>query len=141
MTDNPLSFALPPSPPTAACSSNTCFKDVPINAKTAEIGQEMANFMPGADSFDQDIITPCFDSNPSPTLPLAKDLHDSGIKDASLPKTTTMNRTKLTAFLREDDHTSPDDTTLLSAAHFDNGRSPIPLIAVLPKDIGIADVL
>ena len=140
MMDNPLSFTLPPSPPMAACFTNTGIKHVSINEENTEIGQEMAEFMLDADSFDQDIITPCFDSNPSPTLPLAKDLHDSGIKDASLPKTTTMNRTKLTAFLREDDHTSPDDTTLLSAAHFDNGRSPIPLIAAFPKDIGIEDV-
>ena len=47
----------------------------------------------------------------------------------------------MTAFLREDDPTSQDDTTLLSAAHFDNGRSPTPLIAAYPKDIGIEDVL
>ena len=101
----------------------------------------MTEFMSDVDSFDQDSITPRFDSNPSPTLPFAKDLHDSGIKDASLPKTTTKNGPKLTAFLREDDHTSQDDTTLLSDAHFDNGRSPIPLIAAFPKDIGIEDVL
>jgi hypothetical protein len=43
--------------------------------------------------------------------------------------------------LREDDHTSQDDTTLLSAALFNNGQSPIPLIAAFPKDIGIEDVL
>ena len=39
-----------------------------------------------------------------------------------------------------DDPTSQDDTTLLSAAHFENGWSPIPLIAAYPKDIGIEDV-
>jgi hypothetical protein len=121
MTDNPLSVALPPSPPTAACFTNTCFKDVPINEKSTEIGQEMTEFMSDVDSFDQDSITPCFDSNPSPTLPLTEDLHDTGIKDASSPKTTTKNGPKLTAFLREDDPTSQDDTTLLSAAHFDKG--------------------
>ena len=43
--------------------------------------------------------------------------------------------------MREDDSTSQDDTTLLSDAHFDKGRSPIPLIAAFPNDIGIEDVL
>ena len=38
------------------------------------------------------------------------------------------------------DPTSQDDTTLLSAAHFDNGWSPIPLITACTKDIGIEDV-
>ena len=68
-------------------------------------------------------------------------MHDNGIKDASSPKTITKNGPKLTAFLREVDPTSQDDTTLLSDAHFDKGRSLIPLIAAFPKDIGIADVL
>ena len=54
---------------------------------------------------------------------------------------TTKNGPKLTAFLREDDPTSQDDTTFLSDANFDKGRSPIPLIAAFPKDIGIEDVL
>ena len=140
MTDNPLSVTLPPSLPSAACFTNTCFKDVPINKKSTEIGQEMTEFMSDVDSFDQDSITPCFDSNLSPTLPFAKDLHDTGIKDASSPKTTTKNGLKSTAFLREDYPTSQDDTTLLSDAHFDKGRSPIPLIAACPKNIGIGDV-
>ena len=48
--------------------------------------------------------------------------------------------TKLTAFLIDADLTSQDDTTLLSAAHFDYCRSPIPLIAACPEDIGIEDV-
>ena len=43
MADNPLSIALPPSPPTAACSTDTCFKDVPNNKKTTEIGQKWLN--------------------------------------------------------------------------------------------------
>ena len=101
----------------------------------------MIDFMPDMDSFDQDRITPCFDSNPSPTLPFEEGQHESGIKDAPLPKMTTKNGPKLTAFLMVDDPTSQDDTTLLSAAHFDFGRSPIPLIAAIPKDIGIEDVL
>ena len=54
MADDPLSVTLPPSLLTAACSVNTCFKDVPINAKTTEIGQEMAEFMSDVDSFDQE---------------------------------------------------------------------------------------
>jgi hypothetical protein len=141
MTDNPLSVALPPSPPTAASFTNTGIKDVSINEKNTKIGQEMTEFMSDVDSFDQDSIIPRFDSHPSPTLPFAKDLHDTGIKDASSPKTTTKNGPKLTAFLREDDPTSQDDTTLLSDAHFDKGRSPIPPIAAFPKDIGIEDVL
>ena len=91
MADDPLSVALPPSPPTTACSTNTCFKDVLIIAKSIEIGQEMTEFMTNADSFDQDNITPHFDTNPSPTLPFAEDLCDTGIKDASSPKTTTKN--------------------------------------------------
>ena len=51
----------------------------------------MTEFMTNADSFDQDNITPHFDTNPSPTLPFAEDLCDTGIKDASSPKTTTKN--------------------------------------------------
>ena len=82
MTDNPLSVALPPSPPTAACFTNTGIKDVPINEKSTEIGQEMTEFMSDVDSSDQDNITPHFDPNPSSTLPFAKDLHDTCIKDA-----------------------------------------------------------
>jgi hypothetical protein len=100
----------------------------------------MTEFMSIIDSFDQDSITPCFDSTPSPTLLLAEDLHDTGIKDASTPKTTRENRLKLIAFLIDADLISQDDTTLLSAAHFENVWSPIPLIAVCPKDIGIEDV-
>jgi hypothetical protein len=137
MTDSPLSVALPPSPPTAACFTNTCFKEVPIDKKSTEIGQELTEFMSSIDSSDQDSITPHFDSNPSPTLPFAKDLHDTGIKDASSPKTTTKKGPKVTAFLREDVPISQDDTILLSAAHFDNGRAPIPLIAACPEDIDI----
>jgi hypothetical protein len=137
MTDNPLSVALSPSLPTAAYFTNTWFRDVPINEKNTEIGQEMTEFISSIDSFDQDSITPRFDSNPSLTLPFAKDLHDTGIKDASSPKTTTKNGPKVTAFLREDDPTSQDDTTLLSAAHFDNGQSPIPLIAAFPKTLAL----
>ena len=91
MADNPLSIALPPSPPTAACSTNTDFKDVPMNEMSAEIGQEMMEFMSSNDSFNQDSITPCFNSTPSPTLLLAEGQHDTGIKDAPLPKTTTKN--------------------------------------------------
>jgi hypothetical protein len=86
MADSPHSVALPPSPPTAVCFTNTCFKDVPINKKSTEIGQEMTEFMSDADSFDQDSLTLRFDSNPSPTLLFAEDLHDTGIKDASLPQ-------------------------------------------------------
>jgi hypothetical protein len=140
MMDNPLSVALPPSPPTAASFTNTGIKDVSITEKNTKIGQEMNEFMSDVDSFDQDSITPHFDSHPSPTLPFAKDLHDTGIKDTSSPRTTTKNGPKVTAFLREDDPTSQDDTTLLSDAHFDKGRSPIPLIAAFPKDNGIEDV-
>ena len=140
MVDDPLSVVLPPSPPTAACSTNTYFKDVPINEKKTEIGQEMTKFMSSIDSFDQDRFTPCFDPNPSSTLPFVEGLHDTGIKDAPLLKMTTKNGPKVTAFLMVEDPTSQDDTTLLSAAHFDNGRSPIPLIASCPKDIDIDDV-
>ena len=140
MADNPLSVALPPSPPTAACFTNTGIKDASINEKNTEIGQEMTEFMSSIDSFDQDRITPCFDSNPSPTLPFEEGIHETGIKDAPLPKMTTKNGPKLTAFLMVEDPTSQDDTTLLSAAHFNNGWSPIPLIAACPKDIGIEDV-
>ena len=94
MTDNPLSVALPPSPPTAACFTNTCFQDVSINEKNAEIGQEMTEFMSSIQSFDQDRITPCFDSNLSPTLPFEEGRHESGIKDAPLPKMTMKNRSE-----------------------------------------------
>ena len=83
MMDNPLFVVLPPSPPTAACFTNICIKDVPINDKNTEIGQEMTEFMSDADSFDQDRFTPCFDSTLALTLLLAEGLHDSGIKDAS----------------------------------------------------------
>ena len=140
MADNPLSVALPPSPPTAACFTNTGIKDASINEKNTEIGQEMTEFMSSIDSFDQDRITPCFDSNPSPTLPFEEGRHESGIKDAPIPKMATKNGPKLTAFLMGDDPTSQDDTTLLSAAHFDYGRSPIPLIAVFPNDSEMEDV-
>ena len=69
MADNPLSITLPHSPPTAACFTNTGIKDASINEKNTEIGQEMTEFMSSIDSFDQDRITPRFDSNLSPTLP------------------------------------------------------------------------
>ena len=111
-----------------------------MNEKSTEIGQEMTEFMSSIDSFDQESITPCFDSTPSPTLLLAEGLHDTGIKDALIPKTTTKNGLKLTAFLIDDDLTSQDDTRLLSAVHFGKCWSPIPLIAAFPKDIGIEDV-
>ena len=140
IANNPLSVALLPSPPTAAGFTNTGIKDVSINEKNTEIGHELTEFMSSIDSFDQDRFTPCFDFNPSPTLPFEAGLHDTGIKDASSPKTTTKNGLKSTAFLREDYPTSQDDTTLLSDAHFDKGRSPIPLIAACPKNIGIGDV-
>jgi hypothetical protein len=78
---------------------------------------------------------------PPPSLPTAASFTNTGIKDASSPKTTTKNGPKLTAFLREDDPTSQDDTTLLSDAHFNKGRSQIPLIAAFPKDIDIEDVI
>jgi hypothetical protein len=140
MADNLLSVAIPPSPPTASCFTNTCIMDVSINEVNTEIGQEMNEFMSSINSFDQDRFTPYFDSNPSPTLLFEEGVHDNGIKEAPLPKMTTNNGPKLTAFLREGDHTSQDDTTLLSAAHFNNGWSPIPLTAACPKDIGIKDV-
>ena len=140
MADNPLSVALPHSSPTVACFTNTGIKDVSTNAENTKIGQEMTEFMSSIDSFDQDRITPCFDSNPSPTLPFEEGRHESGIKEAPLPKRTTKNGPKLTAFLMVDDPTSQDDTTLLSAAHFDNGWSPIAQIAACTKDIGIEDV-
>ena len=111
-----------------------------MNEMTTEIGQEMTDFLPDGDSIDQDNITPCFDSNPSPTLLFAEGLHDTSIKDAPIPNMTTKNGPKLTAFLREDDPTSQDDTTLLSTSLFNNVWSPISLIAVCPKDIGIEDV-
>ena len=115
-------------------------KDVSINEKTKEIGQEMTELLSSIDFFDQDSITPCYNSTPSPTLFLTEGLHDTGIKDAPLLKMTTKNGPKVTAFLMVEDPTSQDDTTLLSAAHFDNGRSPIPLITACTKDIGIEDV-
>ena len=96
--------------------------------------------MSSIDSSDQDRFTPCFDSNPSSTLPFEEGLHDTGIKDAPSPKRTTKNGPKVTAFLMVDNPTSQDDTTVLSAAHFDDGRAPIPLIAACPEDIDIEDV-
>jgi hypothetical protein len=141
MADNPLSVALPPSPPSAACFTNTGIKDVSINEKNTEIGQELTEFMSSIDSSDQDRFTPCFDSNPPPTLPFEEGLHDTGIKDAPLPKRTTKNGPKVTAFFMVDDPTSQDDTTLLCAAHFDNGWSPILLIAACPEDIDIEEIL
>ena len=140
MKDDPLSVTLPPSLSTAVCSINTCIKDVSINEKNTEVRLGMTEFMSSIDSFDQDRFTPCFDSNPSPTLPFEEGLHESGIKDAPLPKMTMKNGPKLTAFLMVDNPTSQDDTTLLSAAHFDDGWSPIPLIAACTKDNGIEDV-
>ena len=134
---NPRSVALPPSPPTAACFTNMDIKDVSINEKTKEIGQEMNEFMYSIDSCNQDSITPCFNSNPSPTLPFEEGLHDTGIKDAPLHKMTTMNGLKLTAFLIDADLTSYDDTTFLSAAHFNNGWSPFPLIVAYPKTLAL----
>ena len=41
----------------------------------------------------------------------------------------------------DDDPTSQDDTTLLSAAHFNNVWSLMPLITACPKDIDIENVL
>jgi hypothetical protein len=113
MAGEPLSATLPPSPPTAACSTKTGIKDVPMNEMTTDIGQGMIDFLPEGDSFDHDIITPCFNSTPSPTLLLAEGLHDTSIKDTSIPKMTTKNGLKLTSFLKDDDHTSEEDTTLL----------------------------
>ena len=140
MADNPLSVALPPSPTTAACFTSTGIKDVSINEKHTEIGHDMTKLMSSIDSVDQDSITPCFDSNPSPTLPPEEGLHDTCTKDAQLPKMTTKNGSKLNASLMDADSTSQDNTTLLSAAHFDYGQSPIPLFAACPKDIDIEDV-
>ena len=77
----------------------------------------MIEFMSNVGSFDQDNITLCFDSNPSPSSTFTEGLHDTGIKDAPLPKRTTQNGPKLTASLMDDDPTSQDDTTFLSAAH------------------------
>ena len=85
MADNPLSVALPPSPPTTACFTKTGIKDVSTNEENTEIGQEMNEFMSSIDSFDQDRFTPCFNSNPSPTLPFEEGIHDNGIKEAPLP--------------------------------------------------------
>ena len=140
MADDPLSTTLPPSPPTAACSTNTGIKDVSMNEMTTEIRQKMTDFLSDFDSIDQDSNTSCFDSNPSLTLLFAEGLHDTGIKDAPLPEMTTKNGLKLTAFSMDDDPTSQDDITLLSVAHFNNVWSPIPLIAACTKDIGIEDV-
>ena len=100
----------------------------------------MTELLSSIDFFDQDSITPCYNSTPSPTLFLTEGLHDTGIKDAPLLKMTTKNGLKLTAFLIDADLISQDDTTLLSAAHFDYDRSTIPLIAACPKDIGIEGV-
>ena len=111
-----------------------------MNEKHTEIGHEMTEFMSSIDSFDQDSITSCFDSNPSPTLPSEEGLHDTCTKDAPLPKMTTKNGSKLTASLIVAVSTSQDNTTLLSAAHFGYGQSPFPLFAACPKDIDIEDV-
>ena len=100
----------------------------------------MTGFMSAGDSFDQDNITPCLDSSPSPTLLLEECPHDTCFKYASIPKMTTKNGLKLTAFLIDDDPTSQDDATLLPAAHVYNCQTPMPLIAACPKDIGIKDV-
>ena len=140
MADNPFSVALPPSPPTAACFTITGIKDASIYEKNTEIGQEMTEFLSIIDSFDQERITPCFDSNLSPTLLFEEGIHDTGIKDAPLPKMTTKKGPKLTASLMVDDPTSQDDTTLLSAVHFDYGWSPIPLIAACTNEIDIEDI-
>ena len=140
MADNPLSVALPPSPPCAACFTSTGINDVSINEKTSKIGQEVTEFMSSIDSFDQDSITPCFDSSASPTLPSEEGLHDTCTKDAPLLKMTTKNGSKLTASLMVAVSTSQDNTTLLSAAHFGYGQSPIPLFAACPKDIDIDNV-
>ena len=82
MADNPFSVALPPSPPTAACFTITGIKDASIYEKNTEIGQEMTEFLSIIDSFDQERITPCFDSNLSPTLLFEEGIHDTGIKEA-----------------------------------------------------------
>ena len=120
--------------------TNTGFKDVPMNEKTTEIGQDRTDFMSDVDSFDQDNITPCLDSTPSPTLLYAEGLETNGIKDAPITKMTTKNGLKLTTFMIDDDPTSHEDIILLSASHFDNGWSPILLIAACTEDIDIEDV-
>ena len=109
MAGDPLSVALPPSLSTVACSTKAGIKDVPMNEKATEIGQEMNDFMPDVDSIEQDNNTSCFNSNPSLTLLLAEGLHDTGIKDAPIPQITTKNVLKLPASLMDDDPTSQDE--------------------------------
>ena len=140
MADNPLSVALPPSPPSAVCSIKTGVKDGSMTEKTSKIGQEMTEFKPDVDSFDQDDNTSGFDSTSPNTLQLAEGVHDTGIMEAFLPKTATKNGQKLTAFLMADDHTRQGDSTLLSVANFNTACSPIPLITGYPKNIDSAEV-
>ena len=100
----------------------------------------MTKFMLIVNSFDQDDNTSGFDSTSPNTLQLAEGVHDTGIMEAFLPKTTTKNGQKLTAFLMADDHTRQDDSTLLSVANFNTACSPIPLITGCPKNINSAEV-
>ena len=140
MADDPRSVARPSSPPSAVCPIKTGVKDGSMTEKTSKIGQEMIKFMPDVDSFDQDDNTSGFSSTFPHTLQLAEGVHDTGIMEAFLPKTTTKNGQKLTAFLMADDHTRQDDSTLLSGANFNTACSPIPLITGCPKYINSAEV-
>ena len=89
MAGDPRSVALPSSPPSAVCPIKTGVKDGSITEKTSKIGQEMTEFMPVVDSFDQDDNTSGFDSTSPNTLQLAEGVHDTGIMEAFLPKTAT----------------------------------------------------
>ena len=141
MADDPRSVALPSSPPSAVCSIKTGVKDGSMTEKKSKIGQEMTEFMPDVNSFDQDDNTPGFDSTFPNTLQLAEGVHDTGIMEAFLPKTATKNGQKLTAFLMADDHTRQDDSTLLSGENFNTVCSPIPLVTGCTKIIDSAEVL
>ena len=79
-----------------------------MTEKTTKIGQKMNDFKSDVDFFDQDKNTSCFDSTSSCTLLLAEGLHDTGIKDAPIPKMTTKNAMKWTA-LMNNDPTSQDE--------------------------------
>ena len=133
------SAPMPPLP-NAAFGINNNIMNASMDRNASKNGQKMTDFLSDFDSIDQDSNTSCFDSNPSLTLLFAEGLHDTGIKDAPLPKMTTKNGLKLTAFSMDDDPTSQDDITLLYFAHFNNVWSPIPLITACTKDIGIEDV-
>ena len=56
-----------------------------MTEKISKIGQEMTEFMPVVDSFDQDDNTSGFDSTSPNTLQLAEGIHDTGIMEAFLP--------------------------------------------------------